>query len=299
MSEALSRHIDAFLDHLSSYRHMAENTIAAYQNDLRQFSTYIALSSNADADTTGAGRIEPGVVASFVLDLRERGYADATVARKIAAVKSFFHYAKEAGHITHNPAASLDAPRVKRSAPRAARPADVRALIDIGCSGDLASDLRDRAMLTLLYQSGMRVTELVSLDIDDLDPDAAYVHCHGRTGRVRAIPLGEEFRSTLIEYLRRARPILARSTGPNERALFLNRRGSRLTRQGFWLIMRECAQRAGVHGPLTPHSLRHSFALQHLDGGATLRDLKELLGHVNISTTQIYALTARGEAQTA
>ena len=242
MSEALASHIDQFLDHLTSYRHMSANTVAAYQNDLRQFESYVASSAregNPGGNGHPADPVDAAAIAGFVLDMRERGYAEATVARKVAAVRSFFHFAAEAGIVAQNPAASVDTPRVRRSMPRAASPEDVQALIDLGCSGEMASHLRDRAMLTLLYRSGMRVSELVALDRDDLDGNLGLVRCRGRTGRVRSIPLNESVRMVVRDYLLRARPLFVRPGGGTETALFLNRRGSRLTRQGFWLIMKE------------------------------------------------------------
>lgn len=302
-----SEYIELFLEHMVKHRSITANTVAAYRNDLRQFGE-ILVDSRVDSDplpdpppqgerVREAGvelrRLDSGDVAGFVLNLRERGYAEATVARKMAAVKSFFHFAVQKGVVANNPAAVLDCPRVPRSVPQAIDPADMQRLLDIGCSGNMADDLRDRAMLTLLYHSGMRVSELVALNVDDVDLDASTVRCRGRAGRIRSIPLDEPAKKTLRGYMADGRPVLIRAEGEDAAALFLNHRGTRLTRQGFWLIMKECARRAGILQPITPHTLRHSFALHHLGSGTTLRDLKELLGHVNISTTQIYTLAHR------
>jgi len=294
VADGLSEHIDQFLFHLSDQRRVASNTIAAYGNDLRQFSQYLRLTNVVGVSSVAEGSLlDPGTVAGFVLHLREKGYAQATVARKVAAVKSFCHYAAEIGLISHNPAAAVDSPRVHRAAPQAVDPEHVSALLDVGCAGDMPDDFRDRAMLTLLYHSGMRVSELVALDEPDVDFDASIVSCRGRAGRVRAIPLADSARIVLQDYRLNGRPYLARAEAAGPSALFLNHRGTRLTRQGFWLIMRERARIAGLNVPITPHALRHSFALHHLGNGTPLRDLKELLGHVNISTTQIYTLANR------
>jgi len=296
LAYGLSEQIDRFLSYLADQRRVAPNTIAAYGNDLRQFSQYLLITNEVTLDEVAGGTLlDPGTVAGFVLHLRDKGYAQATVARKVAAVKSFFHYAAEIGLIAHNPAASVDSPRVHRAAPQAVDPSDVQALLEVGCAGDMPDDLRDRAMLTLLYHSGMRVSELVALNDDDVDFESSAVCCRGRAGRVRSIPLALTACLALQDYLANGRPFLARVDGGPAAALFLNHRGTRLTRQGFWLIMRERARIAGVRAPMTPHALRHSFALHHLGSGTPLRDLKELLGHVNISTTQIYTLVERAE----
>jgi integrase/recombinase XerD len=308
LPDELSDQIERFLHYLAEQRRVAPNTVAAYGNDLRQFAQYfestddqlrapgVPVDGSLATDDDDRAGLSSGAVAGFVLHLREKGYAQATVARKVAAVKSFFHYASENGIIAHNPAAAVDSPRVHRAAPQAVDPSDVQLLLETGCAGDMPDDLRDRAMLTLLYHSGMRVSELVALNEQDVDFEAAVVSCRGRGGRVRSIPLAEHASAVLQEYLENGRPFLGRTNGAaTMAALFLNHRGTRLTRQGFWLIMRERARVAGVMAPMTPHALRHSFALHHLGSGTPLRDLKELLGHVNISTTQIYTLAERAE----
>ena len=295
VADGLMINIDVFLDHLTTQRNAATNTVVAYRNDLRQFRDYLSdLPRPLGGPDLEIDPLDSGTVASFVLHLRDRGYAEATVARKIAAVKSFFHYASTVGLVSDNPTAALGSPRVQRSIPQGIDPGDVQTLLEVVCAGDTPDDLRDRAMLTLLYHSGMRVSELVALNVDDVDLEGATVQCRGRAGRVRWIPLAVPASGLVREYLARGRPALARSTDGTESALFLNHRGNRLTRQGFWLIMKECGRRAGILDPITPHALRHSFALQHLGNGTSLRDLKELLGHVNISTTQIYTLASRG-----
>jgi integrase/recombinase XerD len=273
---------------MANRRGVAPNTVAAYHNDLRQFEEYVRSSQTGAAQDSGSG-----TVAGFLLYLKERDYAQATVARKVAAVKSFFHYASENGLVGENPAAGLDSPRVRRGVPRAAETADVHALLETGCSGTEPDDLRDRAMFSLLYHSGMRVSEIVALDVNDVNLEGAVVLCRGRGGRVRSIPMGDEAARLVDDYQREGRPFLLRGQDQETEALFLNHRGTRLTRQGFWLIMKSRARQAGVTSPLTPHAVRHAFALRHLDRGTTLRDLKELLGHVNISTTQIYTLASR------
>jgi integrase/recombinase XerD len=291
IAHELSDTVGDFLRHMANQRRAAPNTVSAYHNDLTQFRDYLASSGAAGSHGHGIGleEVDAGDVAGFVLYLRTRGYSQATIARKVAAVKSFFRYASEAGLIAANPALALDSPQVHRAAPQAAQPADVEALLDAAGSRDTPDDLRNRAMITLLYHSGMRVGEVVALDIGDLDLRQGSVRCRGRAGRVRSIPIAVQACDSLTAYLSEGRPYLARGEAEESEALFLNHRGTRLTRQGFWLIMKDRARQAGIGTQITPHSLRHSFALHHLGSGTALRALKDLLGHVNISTTQIYA----------
>jgi integrase/recombinase XerD len=296
LNDGLADTIATFLSYMAHQRRVAANTVTAYRNDLNQFMTYLRAWTGAEEgpdQPIGVQFLDSAAVAGFVLYLREKGYAQATVARKLAAVKSFFHYTADMGLVPRNPASGLDSPRVRRIAPQAVDPSDVRALLEEGCAGETPSDLRDRAMLTLLYHSGMRVSELVTLDVVDLDLDAEAVHCRGRGGRVRSIPLAMNALEAVRAYIADGRPSLARSDENAQRPLFLNHRGMRLTRQGFWLIMRDRARQAQIDAPITPHALRHSFALHQLGSGTPLRDLKELLGHVNISTTQVYTLAER------
>ena len=288
----LSETVDDFLRHMANQRRAAPNTVSAYHNDLIQFRDYLVSSEPAGSNrrtVVGLEEVDAGTVAGFVLYLRTRGYSQATVARKVAAVKSFFRYAAEAGLVGTNPAQALDSPQVQRAAPHAAQPADVEALLDAVGSRETPDDLRNRAMITLLYHSGMRVGEVVALDVGDIDLEHGAVRCRGRSGRVRSIPIAPQACDPLRAYLADGRPYLARGESEESDALFLNHRGTRLTRQGFWLIMKDRARQAGIGSQITPHSLRHSFALHHLGSGTALRALKDLLGHVNISTTQIYA----------
>ena len=290
--------IDLFLRHMANQRRAAPNTVSAYHNDLRQFIEYLDSAPRANPngrsqDPRSIEALDSGTVAGFLLNLREKQYSQATVARKVAAVKSFFRYAMETGLVAKNPAVSLGSPQVRRATPHAISPADVDALLNGATPGEAPEHLRNRAMIALLYHTGMRVSEVVALDLDDLDLERTTVRCRGRAGRTRSLPVDQVARRLLDAYLSAGRPYMARSGGEDKDALFLNHRGTRLTRQGFWLIMKEQARRAGIHSEITPHSLRHSFALHEVGKGTALRALKELLGHVNISTTQIYTHALR------
>jgi integrase/recombinase XerD len=290
---------DSFMQFLTAERRLSPNTLAAYRNDLRQFEVYLAVRQHdplgtgatngtaiaAPADPTTATREE---VAGFFLSLREdKGYSAATIARKMAAVKSLFHYLSRQGAITTNPTADLGSPEVKKPLPRAISVDDVDRLIRQTDKKATPEGLRDRGMLHLLYATGMRVSELVTLDLGDLDFEKSAVRCVGRGLRVRNLPVGSKAMIALRDYLERGRPQLLRPGAPTP-ALFLNHRGQRLTRQGFWLIMKAIARESGVTSEVTPHTLRHSFAAHRLSDGLALPKLRELLGHANISTTQIY-----------
>lgn len=295
--------VDRFLEHLAVERRVSENTISAYRNDLRQFSRYLVSSRAARLNgespvvhapgrglevdaANGRPHIGQDSILDFLLSLKEdRGYAQATVARKIAAVKALCHYLHKMGVLDADPTADVGSPAVKKVLPRPVGPKEIIALLDQAAKRPSPDSVRDHAMLRLLYSTGMRVSELVSLDIDDLVVDSGVVRCIGRAGRMRTIPIDRGTQLELRAYLRKARAALA----PDERALFMNHRGQRLTRQGFWLIMKTIARAAGISGPVTPHMLRHSFAAHRLQDGVALKQLKELLGHANIATTQMYA----------
>ena len=236
-------------------------------------------------DFTDWAQVRKDDITNYIMFLKERQYATSTVARKVAAVKSFFHYLKNQAAVDEDPTQKLDSPRVNKYLPKAVSVGDIQSLLKQVVSGHGTEGLRDQAMLGLLYATGMRVTELVSLNLDDMDQEANQVRCQGKGNKLRYLPLRSEQRLLLQTYLEKARPALVPDT--NEHALFVNHRGHRLTRQGFWLILKAYAQRAGI-GEITPHTLRHSFASHLLNDGENLHRVQELLGHASISTTQIY-----------
>jgi len=226
------------------------------------------------------------VMLSYLLNLKERGYAATTVARKVAAAKSFFAFMVAEDKVKENPTRDVPSPKIGRSLPKPISISQVRLLLEQPARLSTPEAKRDRAMLELLYASGMRVSELVSLDVGDVDIQGGYVRCFGKGRKERLIPIYEQAALAVKEYAEQVRPGLVR--GPDEKALFLNLRGDRLTRQGFWQILKAYAKSAGIETEITPHTLRHSFATHMLNGGADLRSVQELLGHANISTTQVY-----------
>jgi integrase/recombinase XerD len=279
--------IDDFLTFLETEKGYADNTIAAYRNDLTQFSRNM---EERLADPSQATWVEVGkdAIVGYILNLKEREYTSSTVARKVAAIKSFFHYLVAEGVIKADPTATLDSPKVKKRLPKAISRDDINRLLAAPAKGTSAKSQRDHALLEMLYASGMRVTELVSLDIDDVNPVSGSVRVRGKktSNKERVIPIGDHALEALQIYLDKGRLQLMR--GPEERALFLNHRGQRLTRQGLWLIIKHYVDEVGIAEDVTPHTLRHSFAAHKLSQGKSLQDIQKLLGHANISTTQVY-----------
>jgi integrase/recombinase XerD len=273
--------IEAFLTYLTTEKDCSENTTSAYRNDLTQFVDTIS------GKVASWHEVDNPVLTSYVEYLQEKKYASSTVARKVAAVKSFFHYMLDTGRLQDDPTATLNSPRVQKRLPKILSSQEVDQLLNKPVVMTDPKALRDKAFLELLYATGMRVSELVALNVDDVELDKNQVHCISRASRQRTLPLSERAGGAIRLYLVRGRPTLLRDN-TQEHALFLNHRGKRLTRQGLWLIIKGHVQDAGLDANVTPHTLRHSFATHMLNDGANLRDVQKLLGHANISTTQIY-----------
>jgi integrase/recombinase XerD len=278
----MQEQVDQFLAYLAAERGTSANTIAAYRTDLDQLCAYLR-----DQNLNEWQSVTSDHVLGFMLYLRERGYANSTIARRTAALKSFFGYLTEQHIITNDPTRRIDSPRVDRYPPRALSQHQVDELLELPLRSSSPEGLRDKAMLELLYATGLRVSELVALNVSDVLLEQGSVRCAGRAGRERVLPLGETAVTALEEYLDTARTRLLHNGNQPTEALFLNHRGKRLTRQGLWLILKGYAEEVGLHD-LTPHTLRHSFAAHLLENGAELREVQERLGHASLSTTQIY-----------
>ncbi len=290
MPSETERWIEAFLDHLLVQKHYSRHTVHAYRTDLMQLHTFLVEHVPEFGD---AGW--PAVTLDHVLAFREHlqtsGYSDATVARRLASARSFFDYLIRQEVLKRNPAQGVETPRVKRALPQTLSPEEVERLLEAPAQVPGPKGLRDQAILELLYATGMRVGELASLTVDDVDLERNTVRCRGKGNKEREIPFHEIAAQKLLAYLRDGRPQLLNGKRPT-RALFLNNRGTPLTRQGIWLIIRTYARMAGIETHVTPHVLRHSIATHLLRQGAQLREVQELLGHATLATTQQYTRVA-------
>jgi integrase/recombinase XerD len=282
----MRQEIQSFLNHLSIEKGFSKNTTEAYSNDLHQLASFVEELAMGQGYETRWSAVDRNLLINYILDLKERNYAPATVARKVAAAKSFFNFLVAEGTLESDPTENLSSPKVGKPLPKPLSAAEVDALLEEPARISSPEAKRDRAMLELVYGGGMRVSELVSMNLSDLNTRAGFVRCFGKGAKERIIPIHQRAIQAVKEYLEEARPQILRNRV--EEALFLNRRGERLTRQGFWLIIKAYAKSAGIKTEVTPHTLRHSFATHMLSGGADLRAVQELLGHANISSTQIY-----------
>jgi integrase/recombinase XerD len=285
----MKENIEDFLKFLEVEKKYAENTIAAYQNDLNQYYQYIMTNKEGEKPENWTD-VNKNTISDYIEHLKASGYTSSTVARKVAAIKSFFHFLMAEGVIKEDPTYSLDSPKVKKRLPKAITPGEIDRLLHAPADESGPKSQRDIALLEMLYASGMRVTELVSLDVSDLELENndGRVWVRGkRANKEREIPLTSEVVDTLRTYINNGREQLIHD--PNESAMFLNNRGQRLTRQGLWLIIKHYVEAVGISSEVTPHTLRHSFAAHKLSQGKSLQDIQKLLGHANISTTQVYA----------
>jgi integrase/recombinase XerD len=285
--------LSAFLEFLSQEQGYSNNTIAAYRNDLGQLMSFL---QKLDTPIAHWSQVDDRLIRAFVIELRNREYASSTVARKVAALKSFFHHLHDERLIRDDPTVELDSPKVKKRLPKSLTEEEIARLLAAPPGDSTPKTLRDQALLSMLYATGMRVTEVVSLSIGDLNLNEGAIYCLSQDNRPRRLPLPERAYQALASYVNDGRPELLRD--PDEVALFLNHRGERLTRQGLWLIIKVYAKEAGLEENVTPHTLRHSFAAHKISEGAELREVQRLLGHANVSTTHIYAQMASEQDQT-
>jgi len=281
--------ISSFLEHLIVEKGFSRNTWEAYRNDLEQFEQFLEERLNGQA----AGgppwlAVDLNLLNQYIADLRDRkGYRDTTTARKVAAIKSFFSFLLLNGDISEDPTEALGSPRIGRTLPKCLSEDDVTRLLDVAAKAGTPEGTRDATILELLYATGLRVSELVSLNVSDIDFEEAYIRCWGKGSKERLVYLYPRAVMELRQYLGSARRSLLGSH-KGENALFVNHRGERLTRQWVWSILKTYSKKANIDEGITPHTLRHSFATHLLQNGASLRHVQELLGHSSISTTQVY-----------
>lgn len=276
--------IERFIHYLAIERGLAENTLVSYYHDLQQYMSFLAERDVKVEEGTA------GLIIAYLQGLEKKGRKPATISRHLAALKSFHHFLVQERVIMRDPTADLEAPRLGRRLPRVLSIDEVEFLLGQPRTNRPAG-LRDKAMLELIYATGLRVSELVSLNVGQLNLEMGFVRCLGKGQKERIVPVGSVASYWLRCYLEQARPKLVKET--EEEALFVNQQGQRLTRQGFWKILKKYARLAQLDTNITPHTLRHSFATHLLENGADLRVVQELLGHADIATTQIYTHITR------
>lgn len=293
ISPALARFLRGYLDHLSIERGLSANTIAAYRRDLTRYLRHLnsrGLSAPAQITAADIAEYERSLATG---DTEHPALAASSIARAVVAVRTLHTFGVQEGLTLDNPAAAISPPKQGTRLPKALSVSKVQALLD-AVATETPTGLRDRALLELLYGTGARISEITDLDVDDLtrvlpDPDAG-LRLLGKGNKQRIVPLGSYARAAVDAWLVRGRATFATAAKSSTPALFLNSRGGRLSRQSAWAILRDRAAQAGITEDISPHSLRHSFATHLLDGGADVRVVQELLGHVSVTTTQIYTL---------
>jgi integrase/recombinase XerD len=282
---SIDQDIAQFLHHLEFERGLSANTITSYACDLSQAASFLAELGIGDTE-----RVRREHVAEHVAHMRRQGRASSSIARRLSALRAFFRFVQERRNLARNPAAEVDFVRRGRTIPHALSPEAVDRLL-AAPRPDHPLGLRDRAMLELMYATGMRVSELVGVRLADLDVESRLIRCLGKGGKQRVVPLGRKAAASLVVYLQSAREAILR--GRESPALFITSRGAPMSRVNFWKLIKRYAAEAGIRQRLTPHVLRHSFATHMLAGGAGIAAIRELLGHADIATTQIYTHVSR------
>lgn len=277
-------HSAAFLNYVQVERGLAANTLAAYRRDLEKFAAFCQQRKLA------LGRVDRGAVVDFLGWLYRNGLDSRSVARTLVTLRNFFRFLRQENVVRHNPTEHIESPRLWKRLPKFLTLEEVEGLL---ATPDDTTPLgvRDRAMLEVLYATGLRVSELVNLKVSDVQLEAGVLRCLGKGNKERVVPLGRKATAAVETYLREARPRLTRRRSSHH--LFVSRRGTGMTRQNFWRLLRAWGRSAGVRTRLSPHVLRHSFATHLLERGADLRSVQLLLGHADISTTQIYTHVAQ------
>lgn len=275
----MNRYVEQFLRHLQIDRGLALNTLDSYRLDLNQYAAYLSASGIRDL-----GAVNRELLQDYLIVLYERGLGTKSVARNLSAIRTFHDYLVAEKVTVQNPCRLLESPKLQRTLPEVLSVEEVGRLLD-SFQDSSPNGLRNHAMTELMYAAGLRVSELLGLTLDDVHLDVGLVKVFGKGSRQRLVPIGEVAAEALERYLQQGRPILEKLPTA---FLFLNRFGSQMSRQGFWKIIKAQAHLAGITKPLSPHKLRHSFATHLLENGADLRMVQEMLGHADISTTQIY-----------
>lgn len=273
--------INEFVDYLTNVKRASKNTIASYKRDLIKLNNFLT-----DSDCKEIDKVTNTNLNSYVLMIEKQGMSTATVSRNIASIKAFFLYLLKQGIISEDPSETLKPPKIDKKAPVILSIEEINLLLEQP-NGSTPKDIRDKAMLELLYATGIRVSELISLKVKDVNLAMNFLQCHD-DNKERIIPFTNETKEALEYYLHNAREIMCKE---NQDVLFTNCQGLPMTRQGFWKIIKYYSAKAGIKKDITPHTIRHSFAMHLVNNGADLKSVQEMLGHSDISTTQIYLKT--------
>ena len=274
----MEKQVKLFLDFLKDDKKLSDNTLQSYRRDIEQYEKYVS------DNKINYLKVTEETILEYMEYLREENKKESTISRSLASIRSFYQYLIRVKKIKKDPTMTIESPKISKRTPNILTSKEVELLLDQPKDVDLKGT-RDKAMLEFAYATGMRVTEMISLDIDDVKLDEGYVVCRGRS-KSRNIPLGSMSLKALKEYIDDARPYLIRDE--SEEALFVNVNGTRLTRQGFWKIVKYYKEQAHIEKDITPHVLRHSFATHLLQNGADLKSIQTMLGHSDISSTQVY-----------
>lgn len=275
--------IEEFMNYLQNVKKMSHNTVLSYRRDLLQMASYLE-----ERGLTDAGKVTKTSLNSYILFLEKEGRATTTISRMLASMKAFFHFEFSEGKIRRNPAELIRAPKIEKKAPVILTVEQVNALLNQPDSRT-PKEIRDKAMLELLYATGIRVSELTNLKLSDINRNIGFLTCHDG-GKDRTIPFSGVAKAVLEDYLLNARPILTK--GRESEWLFVNCSGSQMSRQGFWKIIKYYGDKAGIQEDITPHTLRHSFAAHLIGSGADMKAVQIILGHSDVATTQMYAAYA-------
>lgn len=270
-----------FIHFLVVEKGLASNTVVSYERDLKSYILYVSKVE----EISSLDAVSRATIIQFLKFLTENGKSSKTIARHIASIRSFHQFLLREKVTTQDPTVHIDRPKQEQKLPQVMSLEEVQALLDSPDTSKVFG-MRDKAMIELLYATGMRVSELISLNLSDVHLTMGFVRCVGKGNKERIIPLGKMAQNAITNYIEESRSQLLKKKSTD--ALFLNLYGNRLTRQGFWKILKKLTKEAGIEKELTPHTLRHSFATHLLENGADLRAVQEMLGHADISTTQIY-----------
>lgn len=276
----MNAYVEEYTSFMANVRHKSINTVESYKRDVTQYITYLS-----DTGVNDIATATKTTILSYLMQLQKKGKASSTVSRTLASLRSFYLFMLQNGTVNSNPTSNLEAPHVEKKVPQVLAGTEVEKLLEQPKTTD-NKGIRDKAMLELLYATGIRVSELISLEMSDVNIQMSFIRCRGGK-KERIIPMGNKAKEALSEYIKEARPYMIKDE--NETALFVNCNGVRLSRQGFWKLIKYYRNEAGIQAEITPHTLRHSFAAHLLENGADLHSIQEMMGHADISSTQVYS----------